>query len=273
MGMQAYVLVLAPASADALTFNLVLEQQKGHACSGMLSCCLSEPSKKPEPSLVSASLAACHQTQHFLVSKAELIVVLVQELERFGEQQAEASRKQALRRAEKQKRKADKAAAKAARKRHRAAAAEGGAAAAVDDGAAEPEQGTAAGQQEAATPPGFQDQLDGAARAEAAEAGPGLAEQSPESASPESLGNMFQSNEDIEQVGVCLRKQARMGGLVRLSAQCGDRCSTCCCRRLGPKRFALVPAGCADPNTVCDWRFSRASGWTRPGRRRVTPTM
>ena len=223
----------------------------------------------------------------FLVLRAELIFVLVQELERFGEQQAEASRKQALRRAEKQKRKADKAAAKAARKRQRAAAAEGGAAAAEggaaaaeggaaaadDDGAAEPQQGTAAGQQEAATPPGFQDQLDGAARAEAAEAGPGLAEQSPESASPESLGNMFQSNEDIEQVGVCLRKQGHMGGLVRLSAQCGDRCSTCCCRRLGPKRFALVPAGCAEPNTVCDWRFSRASGWTRPGWRRVTPTM
>lgn len=139
----------------------------------------------------------------------------MQELERFGEQQAEASRK-ALRRAEKQKRKADKAAAKAARKRHRVAAAEGGVAAAGDDGAAEPQQGIAAGQQEAATPPGFQLEPDGAASAlaaEAAEADAGLAEQSPESALPLLLGNVLQSSEGVEQVGVCLGEQGCLGGL------------------------------------------------------------
>ena len=165
----------------------------------------------------------------------------MQELERFGEQQAEASKK-ALRRAEKQKRKADKAAAKAARKRQRAAAAD-------DDGAAEPQPGTAEGQQEATTPPGFQHKLDGGARAEAAEAGPGLADQSPESASPELLGNVLQSNEDVGQVGVCLGEQGYLGGLAQISSECGDPRSTCSCQRLGLKRYALVPAGFADPNS------------------------
>eukprot|EP00891_Asterochloris_glomerata_P008683 jgi/Astpho2/8683/fgenesh1_pg.00128_%23_4_t len=140
-------------------------------------------------------------SEHFEEQRRQAAMERALELERFGEQQAEASRK-ALRRAEKQKRKADKAAAKAARKRHRVAAAEGGVAAAGDDGAAEPQQGIAAGQQEAATPPGFQLEPDGAASAlaaEAAEADAGLAEQSPESALPLLLGNVLQSSEGVEQ--------------------------------------------------------------------------